>query len=216
MSHLIVLAVPLLVFLGALIEMAGRARTMISFRVSLIGHLRGGLQYLLLGAMCIGSDISGAKSSFQVPLVRSPPRVKLHAVGMAKLFLALSHSTTGVLEIEAVTCGTTSSRQPRHARCVTVGGEVPRTAAMQHTDLQVRRSLFQRQVLVDISLLESRPDRILALRRGRHVSCLLDLRIECLVLLRQLGLALIRRDTDRLMIGSVRKLRLRARSGGKR
>jgi tripartite ATP-independent transporter DctM subunit len=63
MSHLILLAVPLFVFLGALIEMTGLARAMINFLVSLIGHLRGGLQYVLLGAMYIVSGISGAKAA---------------------------------------------------------------------------------------------------------------------------------------------------------
>jgi tripartite ATP-independent transporter DctM subunit len=63
MSHLILLAVPLFVFLGALIEMTGLARAMIEFLVSLIGHVRGGLQYVLLGAMYIVSGISGAKAA---------------------------------------------------------------------------------------------------------------------------------------------------------
>lgn len=63
MSHLILLAVPLFVLLGALIEMAGLARVMIAFLVSLIGHLRGGLQYVLLGAMYLVSGISGAKAA---------------------------------------------------------------------------------------------------------------------------------------------------------
>ena len=36
---------------------------MIAFLVSLIGHLRGGLQYVLLGAMYLVSGISGAKAA---------------------------------------------------------------------------------------------------------------------------------------------------------
>ncbi len=63
MSHIILLAVPLFVLLGALIEMAGLARVMIDFLVSLIGHRRGGLQYVLLGAMYLVSGISGAKAA---------------------------------------------------------------------------------------------------------------------------------------------------------
>jgi tripartite ATP-independent transporter DctM subunit len=63
MSHLILLAVPMFVLLGALIEMAGLARVMIAFLVSLIGHVRGGLQYVLLGAMYLVSGISGAKAA---------------------------------------------------------------------------------------------------------------------------------------------------------
>ncbi|MDE1949534.1 MAG: TRAP transporter large permease subunit [Burkholderiales bacterium] len=63
MSHLILLAVPLFVFLGSLIEMTGLAKAMIDFLVSLIGHVRGGLQYVLLGAMYLVSGISGAKAA---------------------------------------------------------------------------------------------------------------------------------------------------------
>ncbi|ACL55992.1 TRAP transporter large permease subunit [Methylobacterium nodulans] len=63
MSHLILLAVPLFVLLGALMEISGLAQGMIAFLVSLIGHLRGGLQYVLLGAMYLVSGISGAKAA---------------------------------------------------------------------------------------------------------------------------------------------------------
>ncbi|HLZ05293.1 MAG TPA: TRAP transporter large permease subunit [Bradyrhizobium sp.] len=63
MSHIVLLAVPMFVLLGALIELAGLARAMIAFLVSLIGHLRGGLQYVLLGAMYLVSGISGAKAA---------------------------------------------------------------------------------------------------------------------------------------------------------
>ncbi|UHC19577.1 TRAP transporter large permease subunit [Methylobacterium currus] len=63
MSHLILLAVPLFVLLGALMEISGLAQGMIAFLVSLIGHRRGGLQYVLLGAMYLVSGISGAKAA---------------------------------------------------------------------------------------------------------------------------------------------------------
>jgi tripartite ATP-independent transporter DctM subunit len=61
MSHLILLAVPLFIFLGALIEMTGMARAMIQFLSSLLGHVRGGLSYVLIGAMYLVSGISGSK-----------------------------------------------------------------------------------------------------------------------------------------------------------
>ncbi len=63
MSNLVLLAVPMFVLLGALIELAGLARAMIAFLVALVGHLRGGLQYVLLGAMYLVSGISGAKAA---------------------------------------------------------------------------------------------------------------------------------------------------------
>jgi len=61
MSHLILLAVPLFIFLGSLIEMTGTARAMIQFLASLLGHVRGGLSYVLIGAMYLVSGISGSK-----------------------------------------------------------------------------------------------------------------------------------------------------------
>jgi tripartite ATP-independent transporter DctM subunit len=63
MSHLILLAVPLFVFLGLLIEMTGMARAMVAFLASLLGHVRGGLHYVLIGAMYLVSGISGAKAA---------------------------------------------------------------------------------------------------------------------------------------------------------
>jgi tripartite ATP-independent transporter DctM subunit len=63
MSHLILLAVPLFVFLGQLMEMTGIARTMVAFLVSLLGHVRGGLSYVLVSAMYLVSGISGSKAA---------------------------------------------------------------------------------------------------------------------------------------------------------
>ena len=63
MSHLILLAVPLFVFLGLLIEMTGMAKAMIAFLAGLLGHVRGGLSYVLVGAMYLVSGISGSKAA---------------------------------------------------------------------------------------------------------------------------------------------------------
>ena len=63
MSTLILLAVPLFVFLGLLIEMTGMARAMVAFLAALLGHVRGGLSYVLLGAMYLVSGISGSKAA---------------------------------------------------------------------------------------------------------------------------------------------------------
>ncbi|HUN49785.1 MAG TPA: TRAP transporter large permease subunit [Candidatus Sulfotelmatobacter sp.] len=63
MSSLILLAVPLFVFLGLLIEMTGLARVLVDFMAALLGHVRGGLAYVLLGAMYLVSGISGSKAA---------------------------------------------------------------------------------------------------------------------------------------------------------
>ena len=63
MSHLILLSVPLFVFLGLLIEMTGMARAMVGFLANLLGHVKGGLSYVLVGAMYLVSGISGSKAA---------------------------------------------------------------------------------------------------------------------------------------------------------
>ena len=63
MSSMVLLAIPLFVYLGLLIEVTGLARALVSFMASLLGHVRGGLAYVLLGAMFLVSGISGSKAA---------------------------------------------------------------------------------------------------------------------------------------------------------
>ncbi len=63
MSSLILLAVPMFVLLGQLIEMTGMARAMVDFLAALLGHVRGGLSYALIGAVLLVSGISGSKAA---------------------------------------------------------------------------------------------------------------------------------------------------------
>src|SRR5262249_18217113 len=62
-SHLLLFALPLFFFLGLLIEATGMARSMVRFLASLLGHVRGGLSYVLIGAMYLVSGISGSKAA---------------------------------------------------------------------------------------------------------------------------------------------------------
>jgi tripartite ATP-independent transporter DctM subunit len=62
-SSLILLAVPLFIFLGYLIVMTRMASAMVNFLAALVGHIEGGLAYVLLGAMLLVSGISGAKTA---------------------------------------------------------------------------------------------------------------------------------------------------------
>jgi len=68
-SDLILLAVPLFVFLGVLIEMTGLARALVDCMAALFGHLRGGLSYVLLGAIYLISGISGSKAADMAAVV---------------------------------------------------------------------------------------------------------------------------------------------------
>ncbi len=63
MSHVVLLAVPLFVLLGCLVEITGMAKAMVDFLVTLVGHLRGGLHYVLMVAMYLISGISGSKAA---------------------------------------------------------------------------------------------------------------------------------------------------------
>ncbi|GAC1339870.1 MAG: TRAP transporter large permease subunit [Acetobacteraceae bacterium] len=62
-SELILLAVPMFILLGLLIELMGLAQALIGFMVALLGHVRGGLSYALLAGMYLVSGISGSKAA---------------------------------------------------------------------------------------------------------------------------------------------------------
>ncbi len=65
MSSIELLAVPMFVVLGLLLEMTGIARAMVEFLSALVGNRRGGLSYVLIAAMYLISGISGSKAADQ-------------------------------------------------------------------------------------------------------------------------------------------------------
>ena len=65
MGGIELLAVPMFVVLGLLLEMTGIARVMVDLLAALVGHRRGGLSYVLIGAMYLISGISGSKAADQ-------------------------------------------------------------------------------------------------------------------------------------------------------
>lgn len=62
-TNLVLLAIPLFVLLGVLIEGAGIARRIVEALASLVGHFRGGLNFVLILAMYLVSGISGSKTA---------------------------------------------------------------------------------------------------------------------------------------------------------
>ncbi|WP_414718833.1 TRAP transporter large permease subunit [Undibacterium sp.] len=93
MSALILLSVPLFVFLGLLIEMTGLARAMVDFLASLLGHVRGGLAYVLLGAMYLVSGISGSKAADMAAVAPALlPEMKRRGAEDGRLIALLSSS----------------------------------------------------------------------------------------------------------------------------
>jgi len=62
-GNLVLLAIPLFVLLGVLIEAAGISRRLVDALASLVGHFKGGLNIVLVAAMYLVSGISGSKAA---------------------------------------------------------------------------------------------------------------------------------------------------------
>jgi tripartite ATP-independent transporter DctM subunit len=93
MSSLVLLSVPLFVFLGLLIEMTGVAKAMVDFLASLLGHVRGGLAYVLIGAMYLVSGISGSKAADMAAVAPALfPEMKRRGAQDGRLIALLSSS----------------------------------------------------------------------------------------------------------------------------
>lgn len=65
MASIELLAVPMFVVLGLLLEMTGIARALVDMLVALVGRRRGGLSYVLIGAIYLIAGISGSKAADQ-------------------------------------------------------------------------------------------------------------------------------------------------------
>lgn len=63
MSGLILLSVPIFVLLGCVLDATGMGKAIVDFLASLLGHVRAGMSYVLLGSLFIVSGISGSKVS---------------------------------------------------------------------------------------------------------------------------------------------------------
>ena len=63
MSSLILLSVPVFVLLGCVLDATGMGKAIVEFMASLIGHVKAGMSYVLLGSMFLVSGISGSKVS---------------------------------------------------------------------------------------------------------------------------------------------------------
>jgi len=62
-SNIILLAIPLFILLGLLVDCSGMARRIVDAVASLVGHLRGGLNIVLVVTMYLVSGISGSKTA---------------------------------------------------------------------------------------------------------------------------------------------------------
>jgi tripartite ATP-independent transporter DctM subunit len=63
MSNLVLVSVPVFVLLGCVLDATGMGKAIIDFLASLVGHVKAGMSYVLLGSLFIVSGISGSKVS---------------------------------------------------------------------------------------------------------------------------------------------------------
>lgn len=63
MSSLILLSVPIFVLLGCVLDATGMGKAIVEFMASLLGHVKAGMSYVLLGSLFLVSGISGSKVS---------------------------------------------------------------------------------------------------------------------------------------------------------
>jgi len=63
MSALVLVSVPVFVLLGCILDHTGMGKAIVDFLASLLGHVKAGMSYVLLGALFIVSGISGSKVS---------------------------------------------------------------------------------------------------------------------------------------------------------
>ena len=63
MSSIILVSVPVFVLLGCVLDSTGMGKAIVDVLASLLGHVRAGMSYVLLGSLFIVSGISGSKVS---------------------------------------------------------------------------------------------------------------------------------------------------------
>lgn len=63
MSSIVLLSVPIFVLLGCILDATGMGKAIVEFLASLLGHVRAGMSYVLLGSLFLVSGISGSKVS---------------------------------------------------------------------------------------------------------------------------------------------------------
>lgn len=63
MSGIILVSIPVFVLLGCILDATGMGKAIVDFLSSLVGHIKAGMSYVLLGSLFIVSGISGSKTS---------------------------------------------------------------------------------------------------------------------------------------------------------
>lgn len=63
MANIVLVSVPIFVLLGCILDATGMGKAIVDLLASLIGHVKAGMSYVLLGSLFVVSGISGSKVS---------------------------------------------------------------------------------------------------------------------------------------------------------
>ena len=63
MSNMLLISIPIFVLLGCVLDATGMGKAIVEFLAALIGHVKAGMSYVLLGSLFLVSGISGSKIS---------------------------------------------------------------------------------------------------------------------------------------------------------
>jgi tripartite ATP-independent transporter DctM subunit len=63
MSSIVLVSIPVFVLLGCILDATGMGKAIVDVLASLVGHIKAGMSYVLLGSLFVVSGISGSKTS---------------------------------------------------------------------------------------------------------------------------------------------------------
>ena len=158
-SELILLAVPMFILLGLLIELMGLAQALIAFLVALLGNVRGGLSYALLVGMYLVSGISGSKAADMAAIAPSLfPGMRQRGAHPGELVAQLAAS------------GAMSETIPPSLVLITIGSSAGVSIAGLFTGGMLPAAVGALALLIIVRLRSKRSDRLAERPSGRVIA----------------------------------------------
>ncbi len=158
-SELILLAVPMFILLGLLIELMGLAQALIAFLVALLGHVRGGLSYALLAGMYLVSGISGSKAADMAAIAPSLfPGMRQRGAHPGELVAQLAAS------------GAMSETIPPSLVLITIGSSAGVSIAGLFTGGMLPAAVGALALVVIVRLRSKRSDRLAERPSGKAIA----------------------------------------------
>ena len=170
-SELILLAVPMFILLGLLIELMGLAQALIAFLVALLGHVRGGLSYALLAGMYLVSGISGSKAADMAAIAPSLfPGMRQRGAHPGELVAQLAAS------------GAMSETIPPSLVLITIGSSAGVSIAGLFTGGMLPAAVGALALVVIVRLRSKRSDRLAERPSGKVIARSFVIALPALVL----------------------------------